>query len=416
MSLELLNRIKAGLEERKKRVENGGINCIPLAFNRFRKELPGVEQGSYYLVSGSTKAAKTQLTNYIFVYSTILYCYYNPNKITPKIFFFPLEETAETITLRFIAYLLFHLTKGKVRISPTDLKSTDERFPVKQEILDLMDGEEFKKIMEFYENTITFYDDRNATGVWKILNNYAKANGTIHKKTIKIKEQDAFGNINEIPKEIFDYYTPNDPNAYVMIIVDHVSLLNPERNMDLRQSINKLSEYMVILRNRYNYIPVIVQQQSTETQNSIAVKDNKIRPTVAGLADSKYTARDCNVMIGITNPHAYDIREYLGYPIGEHFKSNIRFLEVVINRNGNANGICPLFFDGAINDFKELPLPSEKEALDKVIVYLNKIRMQPKETTAMLAYTIHKSYSNSKKVIKKLHRWKIFHKFATLFK
>lgn len=62
--------------------------------------------------------------------------------------------------------------------------------------------------------------------------------------------------------------------------------------MDLRESINKLSEYMVNLRNRYRYIPVVVQQQSTESIGLEAFKLNKIRPTVAGLADSKYTGRD----------------------------------------------------------------------------------------------------------------------------
>ena len=49
---------------------------------------------------------------------------------------------------------------------------------------------------------------------------------------------------------------------------------------------------MIILRNRYKYIPVIVQQQSTETTNLDAFKNNKIRPTMSGLSDSKYTAKD----------------------------------------------------------------------------------------------------------------------------
>lgn len=226
MSLELLNRIKKDLEERKKRVEEGNVNCIPLPFTRFRKELPGIEQGNYYLVSGSPKSAKTQVTNYIFVYNTILYCYYHPNKIVPKIFFFPLEETPEAITLRFISYLLFRLTNGRIRVSPTNLKSTDERYPVSQEVLDLMEGEEFKKIMELYEESVTYYDDRNATGVYKILKNYAEASGTTYKKKILVKEKDSWGNVNEIPREIFDYYVPNNPNEYVMIIIDHVSLDN----------------------------------------------------------------------------------------------------------------------------------------------------------------------------------------------
>lgn len=62
-------------------------------------------------------------------------------------------------------------------------------------------------------------------------------------------------------------------------------------------------------------------------------------------------------MIGITNPYSHELDEYLGYQInkgGVGLKGNARFMEIVINRNGNANGICPLFFDGAINNYREL--------------------------------------------------------------
>ena len=69
----LRERVIAGLEERRERILNGDINCIPLPFKRFQSELPGIEQGKYYLISGATKASKTQLTNYIFMYNTILY-------------------------------------------------------------------------------------------------------------------------------------------------------------------------------------------------------------------------------------------------------------------------------------------------------------------------------------------------------
>lgn len=367
--MTLRERIITSLEKRRKKVQEGGINCLPIPFTRFRQDFPGIEQGLYYLVSGATKSGKTQLTNYLFVYNTVLYYYYNPNKLVAKIFYFPLEETAEAITLRFMAFVLHHITKGEIKISPSDLKSTDERKPLPQEILDLMSTEAFISIMNCYEQIVTFYDDRNPTGIWKTASNYAKANGTIKTKTIQIKEIDELGVEHLVNREMFDYYIPNNPEEYVFIIVDHVSLLDSERGMTLRETINKLSEYMIILRNRYHYIPVIVQQQSTETQNLEAFKNNKIRPTVAGLADSKYTARDCSVMLGITNPHSYELSEYLGYNI-RLLKSKARFVEVVINRNGNANGICPLLFEGAINSFKELPLPSSS-GLDVLYSKLN---------------------------------------------
>jgi hypothetical protein len=165
---------------------------------------------------------------------------------------------------------------------------------------------------------------------------------------------------------------------------------------------------MVILRNRYNYIPVIVQQQSTETQDLEAFKNKKIRPTVAGLGDSKYTARDCSIMIGITNPHVHELTEYMKYNISK-FKGNIRFLEIVINRNGNANSICPLFFDGAINFFHELPLPDDSVEIQKYYNYLDKIR----EKIVLFAYS--NKVTSIKNNAKNLHTSNSLCKFATIF-
>lgn len=289
---ELQQRIRKTLEERRNNVLSGNINCIPLPFKRFRSEWPGIEQGRYYLVSGSTKAGKTQLANYIFVYNTVMWTYKHPNIIHPKIFYFPLEETPENITLRFMAFVINYLTEGKLSISPADLKSTDERKPLKQEVLDIMDSLEFNAILDHYESIVTFYDSHNIIGINKTMCDYAQTHGKTFFKTIKVKELDINGQVKEVDRKIFDHYIPDDPNEYVMFIVDHISLLEPIKNMDLRESICALSENCVTLRNRYSYIPIIIQQQSVETSNAEAVKNNKIRPTVAGLGDGKYTARD----------------------------------------------------------------------------------------------------------------------------
>lgn len=143
-----------------------------------------------------------------------------------------------------------------------------------------------------------------------------------------------------------------------------------------------------------------------ETTNLEAFKSNKIRPTMAGLSDSKYTAKDCDVMIGITNPYSFELPEYLGYDI-KVFKSSFRCMEIVLNRSGQSNGLCPLYFDGAINYFRELPLPHDKEGIDKVYNYIRNIRNNASKT-----FFIY----NSNKPGKKLHKWKIFRKFATFFK
>lgn len=385
---ELTNRIIGSLIDRRDTVLKGGINCIPLPFKRFRGEWPGIEQGKYYLVSGATKAAKTQLANYLFVYNTVMWTYRNPGIIQPKIFYFPLEETKENITLRFMAFIINYLTKGRIIISPTDLKSTDERRPLEQEVLNVMESDEFKAILEHYENTVTFYDSHNVVGISKTMCDYAKSHGEIYYKTIRIKEVDEFGVTKESDRKIFDYYVPNDKNEYVIFIIDHVSLLEPVKGMDLRETICTLSKNCNELRNRYNYIPVVIQQQSQETSNAEAVKNNKIRPTVAGLGDAKYTSRDCNLMLGVCNPNTYELTQYFGYDITK-LKGNIRFMEVVINRDGEANGICPLLFNGAINSFKEAPYATAEKELQAVYAEIENQKKTRREklTTTLFAWS-----------------------------
>lgn len=43
------------LEERRKNLMKGGVNCIPFPFERFRAEVPGIEQGQYVVVTANQK-------------------------------------------------------------------------------------------------------------------------------------------------------------------------------------------------------------------------------------------------------------------------------------------------------------------------------------------------------------------------
>ena len=360
----MINRIINSLKSRRKSILDGELNCIPFTFPRFSSDVPGIEKDKYYLISGNTKSGKSQITNFMFLYTPILYAYYNPEKVRVKIFYFPLEETSENITLRFMSYLLY--TLDKIRIAPIDLKSTNSNKVLTQEVLDLLESDKYQSILKFFENNVIFLSERNPTGVWKVMLKYAERTGTIHTKDISITNKET-GLVES--RKVFDYYEPNDPKEYVICLIDHISLIEQESGFDLRQSINKLSKYMILLRNKYHYIPVVVQQQSTETNSLEAFKNNKIRPTMAGLSDSKYTGKDCNVLLGITCPYTHELPEYLGYNITK-FRGNIRFLEVVLNRDGESNNIVALYFDGATNYFKELPRPHDTKRLESVIAYI----------------------------------------------
>lgn len=363
--MNLRERVLNGLTERRDKLLNGGINSIPSPFKRFSDDFLGIEQGKYYVVTSSTKGAKTQFSSYVFIYNTLIYAYEHPNEVRVKIFYYPLEETPEDVMTRFMSYLLYKLSGYKIRIAPVDLNSTKNDKPVAKEILELLNDGEYKNILDFFEENVIFSSSTNPTGVYQECKRYAEEHGTVHMKMQKVKDE--LGNTKEI--EAFDWYEPDDPDEYRIIFYDHVSLTSAERGMTLKQSVDKLSEYCVLLRNRYKYSPVVIQQQAFAGESLDAFKENKIRPTIANLSDSKYPSRDANVVLGLFSPFKYELKEYMGYDIMK-LKDNVRFLEVLVNRGGSPGGMVALFFDGAVNFFNELPLPNDTKAMQGVYNFL----------------------------------------------
>ena len=250
------------------------------------------------------------------------------------------------------------------------LQSINKENVVEPEILNLLNSLEYRSILDFYEDHVHFITERNPTGYWKVINRYATEAGTIHRKKITI-ENKTTGVKQE--KEVFDYYEPKDPDEYVITLLDHASLVEQERGMSLKECIDKLSEYQMIARNHFNYIPVLLQQQNDQTISLEAFKAKKIRPTLAGLADSKNTGKDCSVMLGITNPFAFELPEYLRFDITK-LKGYARFIEVVLNREGESNGILGTYFDGAVNYFAPLPRYDNIEELRKVYSLIERNR------------------------------------------
>lgn len=381
--MSIIDRTLDYFKRRREKLLNGGINSIPSPFIRFQNDFVGIEQGKYYVVTSSTKGAKTQFTSYMFLYTPIMYAYEHPEKLRLKIFYYPLEESKESIVARFMSYLLF--VKSGIRISPADLESTNNSKILDSHIIELLESKEYRDILDFFNNTVIFSASTNPSGVWFECKKYALEHGKVITKRQNIKGQ--LGETQSV--DAFDYYIPDDPDEYRIILYDHISLVNNENSMTLKQSIDKLSEYCVILRNRYGFTPVVIQQQSFAGEGLEAFKEKKLRPTVANLSDSRYPSRDSNVVLGLFSPIKHDLKEYMGYDITK-FRDNIRFLEVLVNRNGCMGGIVALYFDGAVCYFKELPRPDDRVELEKVYSYIQSIK-QPRRQGASFFIKLLKS-------------------------
>ena len=386
--MTLKERTLANLEERRERVLNGGINSIPTPFPRFENDFIGVEQSTYYAITASTKGSKSQFASFLFMYKTLLYAYWGKEDIKVTIFYFPLEETPERVMQRFMSYLLYDLTKGEVRISPRDLRSSINTKPVSEEILDLLRSNEFSDILDYFESNIVFSSEANPTGIYKFCRSYAEEHGTSYYKDIQVKDE--FGVSKTL--KVFDRYEMENPNEYRIIIIDTINLIDTERGMTLKESMDKLSEYLAkYLRNRYCFSPVVIQQQAFAGEGIDAFKIGKVEPSIANLGDSKYISRDANIVLGLFSPYKFKIDKYPihdGYDI-KKFRDNIRFLFVLTNRDGEMGGMLPLYFDGATCTFAELPKPNDSVNMQQVYQLLDKIR-----NVNVLMFTFNKYFSN----------------------
>jgi len=350
----LSSRTMGQLEERRQRILDGGVNCIPSPFSRFIDNFSGAEQSTYYVITSFTKGSKTQFVSYTFLFRTVIYSYFTKEDLDFKFIYFNLEETKERIMQRFMSWLLYKFTHGAMRVSPKDLRSTVT--PIDESILNRLYQSDIQDILKYFEEHVIFPTEApNPTGIYKFCKQYAEDHGTVHKKTVTIKDE--LGQPQEV--EAFDSYEQDNPNEYRFIIIDTINLIDTERGMTLKQSIDKLSEYLAkYLRNRYHYSPIVIQQQAFESEGNDSFKLGRVRPSAVGLGDSKYTSRDANVTLGLFSPYRFGITEYLGYDISI-LKDRIRFLEVITNRDGEMGGILPLYFDGAVCDFREMPKSSQ---------------------------------------------------------
>lgn len=286
--ISLVDSTLQEIEDRRQRILDGGINCIPSPFKRFTNDFCGIEQDTYYCVTSFTKGGKSQLVSRMFIFQAIVYSYFAKEQVDFKIIYFPLEETKKRIMQRFMSWLLFKKSHKAIRISPKELRSTTSILD--EDIIDRLRQFDMQDILKYFEDHVIFPTEApNPTGIYKYCKQYAEEHGIVHKRTVKMKDE--LGQLQDV--EVFESYEQDNPNEYRMIIIDTINLIDTERGMTLKQSIDKLSEYCAkYLRNRYHYSPIVIQQQAFESEGNDAFKLGRVRPSVAGLGDSKYVSRD----------------------------------------------------------------------------------------------------------------------------
>lgn len=359
---------KSYVKSRKERAEQGLYNCIPWPFKRFRDLFPGTEKGKFVVVTANQKIGKTKFCDFVYVYQTLFFCIEHP-EVKVKIFYFCLEESALKKFLEFECHLLYRL--DGIIISPTELASTDKDKPVPDKILELLDSERYQVYIRKFEEIVEYIaDEKNPTGINKKLRGYALSHGHLNFKTVQMKDPDSGMLVDKDVIDALNPYTPDDQEETVIAIVDNANNLSQENGLDKMRTIEKFAKYAITLRDQLKITTILIQHQAQAQEGIENFKLGKLKPSSDGLADCKTTTRDINQVIGLYSPFKYGVREYEGYDIMK-FRNHIRFMEIIEDRDYGANGnICPLYFDGAVSFFSELPKANDSIGIQKVYKFL----------------------------------------------
>lgn len=370
----------AKIKQNKENFDNGKPNCIPFEwFPKLRKVLPGIMQGTGYLISAASGVGKTQFTKHSFVFKPIEWAKNNPQSgITVKVLYFALEESKHEFMMSMICNRLYH--KYGIEIDSLELQSMYET-TISEEIFDkVKECEEYFNDLEKYIDIIDTVS--NPYGIYSYVRQYSIDNGTHYYYNFKTDKD----KLNPLPHEEakkqpdyksdgngswgYSHYVPNNPNEYVIVVVDHASLLSPEKGGTLHQAMSDMSATYgrKQITKHYNYIYVQVQQQAAAGEQAEFTKmggkiEEKFKPSLANLGDNKLTARDFHCIIGVFAPARYNIQSYNGYNIIK-LADNFRAIELLKNRVGSGYVEDALFFDGRVNEFRELPSATDMKDTD----------------------------------------------------
>jgi len=369
----IFERLINNIENNYQRHLDGGFNFIPVGFKRFSKYVPGVVKSSYTIVTASSGVGKSKFTRFFYVSNVLDFVKNNPD-INVVIIIFSLELSAE----EYLADILCAFLKRdyNIDISYRELLSIHgegEDVKVNSKIIEYLKS--YQDYVDFFNKHVRIYTNiKNPYGMYK------KCRDVII-NTVKGRED---VKLDEEGTEM-KYWRYDDDNVFIEVIVDHISLTQPETNkstnqtMTLHQAMSKFSsDYGLTLKNYYQAHLIVVQQQAADkerVEHDFSGKsiEAKLEPSLDGLGDNKLTARDATEVIGIFAPDRYEIKEHPkgGYNI-EILKDTYRSVKLLKSRYSAPNLRIGMLFNGATGTFEELPKVEEFKTDRDYVKYLTK--------------------------------------------
>src|SRR5574343_207561 len=313
-------------------------------FPKLYKKIPGLIKGTYYAVTGNTGTGKTKFTKFLFVQHAYKYC--KENDIPLHILYFALEESKEKFWITMLCDLLYQ----RYNVTITYYQYMGYHEGVTDQIRQYI--KEVSPIIEDMKKYIHVFDMvSNPSGIKLTIERFMSNLG---ERIDGVIDEDEWGN----KFKSFDFKYHNE-KTHVLVVIDHVSLISPEKNQftdctTTHLAMSKWSEYVVkFICKKYQCIVCNVHQQQSSADNTENMKLDNLQPALSKFGDNLLIGRDYMVVFGIFNPARYKLTQktYGGFNI-EEMNGSFRELSVLKHRDGEDNIRVAMQFDGRINFYK----------------------------------------------------------------
>ncbi|MGL6063780.1 MAG: hypothetical protein ACRC0V_01630 [Fusobacteriaceae bacterium] len=372
-----MNFVTAVLEGQK-----GQNKGLPMgdALSSFSKHIGGLQRSRIYGVAASPKVGKTTFVDFGFVIQPYLYAV--ENNIDVEWIYYSFEMDRISKEFDFATYFLYNdfnilsikLEKGITYDGSNTIELCSDylrgRLLDDNEKLIKINEDIFEKLKEIYSKRIIplfgQYDSEgnkikkgkliliehkdNPTGIYKNLKEKAEKEGKI--------EYDKDNSSRIIS------FTPNNPEKYTIVVIDHLRKLIPERGWQMKQVVDKMLDYEVELRNNFlfTFVNVIHTNRNVASVDKMKFLGEELYPTSEDVKDSGNVSEDADYVITLFNPNdsKYGLKTHFGLKLKDSSNNQLYPYLRTIHLVESRHSYCPAHFivnmKANIKSFKKIKI------------------------------------------------------------
>ena len=317
-----------------------GLNTgLPQGLPKLDSITYGLQRGWMTIIGADSGAGKSSFALYTAVYKPFMAYISNVNKIDIHWLIFSFEMSAEVLFAKLLSTFIYET--HNVVITYGDILSFTE--PLSDELYNLIEASKYWLIE--LEKHCTIIDKAvNADGLYAVSKEWARKFGTFEKV-----------------EEHKENYIPNNPEQYLVVLVDHIKLLATGPGRTSKQEIDKACDYLIYFRNKCKFSEFIIQQLNRNFKNM--ERRTASGGAFAGIqlddfSDSSGPTQAAETVISIFHPLREKMSKCEKYDITK-LRDRARIVTVLKHRFGLADKSIGTGFYGEVGLWRELPLPEK---------------------------------------------------------